>query len=173
MTTQIKMLKCYIELAIVLLLYSIWNRRNGVSAASIDVQQQMILDTHSPYSNSVSNWLQLREKRAITNYDQLINASLMAQYDLNAGKKELFFGVLLPPTLPDRCNSLAVLPAMDLAINKVQALGGILEGFNITMEYRDTQCSSTYGPLAAFELYTKRKPGRRLFISKFFFGHTH
>lgn len=74
-------------------------------------------------------------------------------------KRELFFGVLLPSNMPDRGGSPAVLPAMDLAVKKVRAPGGILEGWDITMEYRDTQCSSVYGPLAAFELYTKQKPG--------------
>lgn len=74
-------------------------------------------------------------------------------------KRELFFGVLLPSNMPDRGGSPAVLPAMELAVDKVKAPGGILEGWDITMEYRDTQCSSVYGPLAAFELYTKQKPG--------------
>lgn len=74
-------------------------------------------------------------------------------------KRELFFGLLLPSNMPDRGGSPAVLPAMELAVDKVRAPGGILEGWDITMEYRDTQCSSVYGPLAAFELYTKQKPG--------------
>lgn len=74
-------------------------------------------------------------------------------------KKELFFGLLLPSNMPDRGGSPAVLPAMELAFQKINSTGGILEGWHITMEYRDTQCSSVYGPLAAFELYTKQKPG--------------
>lgn len=74
-------------------------------------------------------------------------------------KRELFFGLLLPSNMPDRGGSPAVLPAMELAVQKIRAPGGILEGWDITMEYRDTQCSSVYGPLAAFELYTKQKPG--------------
>lgn len=78
-----------------------------------------------------------------------------------ANKRELFFGVLLPSFARGhrRCVYEAVLPAMDLAIKKVQRPGGPLFGFNITIEHRDTRCSSTYGPLAAFELFTKRKPG--------------
>lgn len=74
-------------------------------------------------------------------------------------KRELFFGLLLPSNMPDRGGGPAVLPAMELAVNKVTTPGGILGGWDITMEYRDTQCSSVYGPLAAFELYTKQKPG--------------
>lgn len=81
--------------------------------------------------------------------------------------RDLFFGVLLPSNLPDRRGSRIVLPAIELAVSKVQAPGGLLEGFNITMEYRDTMCSSVYGPLAAFELYTKRKPGQYFKIFTF------
>lgn len=79
----------------------------------------------------------------------------------SAGRRELFFGVLLPSYSRGhrRCVYEAVLPAMDLAIKKIQRPGGLLAGYNITMEHRDTRCSSTYGPLAAFELFTKRKPG--------------
>lgn len=73
--------------------------------------------------------------------------------------KELFFGLLLPSNMPDRGGSPAVLTAMDLAVNKIKGPGAMLEGWKITWEYRDTQCSSVYGPLAAFELYTKQKPG--------------
>lgn len=73
--------------------------------------------------------------------------------------KDLFFGVLMPSNLPDQRGSRIVLPTLELAVGKVQGPGGLLEGFNITWEYRDTMCSSVYGPLAAFELYTKRKPG--------------
>lgn len=75
--------------------------------------------------------------------------------------RELFFGVLLPSFTNGhrRCVYEAVLPAMDLAIRKVQRPGGLLAGYNITIEHRDTRCSSTYGPLAAFELVSKRKPG--------------
>lgn len=76
-------------------------------------------------------------------------------------RRDLVFGVLLPSVSrgPRKCAYEAVLPAMDLAIRKAQRPGGLLEHFNITIEHRDTQCSSVYGPLAAFELYTKRKPG--------------
>ena len=75
-------------------------------------------------------------------------------------KKELFFGVLLPSNHPDKGASGAILPAMSLAVSRITKSGGILDGFNITMGYRNTNCSSTLGPLAAFDLYSKRKPGR-------------
>lgn len=90
-----------------------------------------------------------------------VDASEMVSASDSYGPRELFFGVLLPSITRGAREVVieAVLPAMDLAIKKVQRPGGLLAGFNITMEHRDTRCSSTYGPLAAFDLYTKRKPG--------------
>lgn len=101
-----------------------------------------------------------RQRRQITTHYRMDPVN--NQNDINfpktqkVRKKELFFGVLLPFNEAIR----GVNPAMQLAIDKVISKNGILEGFNITMEIRDTQCSSVYGPLAAFELYTKRKPGQ-------------
>lgn len=74
----------------------------------------------------------------------------------------LFFGVLTPIKGPHRLSEWTVrtvMPTIELAIKKVQSAGGLLENFNISIEHRDTECSSTYGPLAAFEFHTKRKPG--------------
>lgn len=90
-------------------------------------------------------------------------------------KKDLFFGVLLPSDeyILDRGSTRGILAGMELAIDRVVADDetGILPGFNITMEYRDTMCSSTHGALAAFDIILKRKPGfiwAHIFIA---FGH--
>lgn len=77
-------------------------------------------------------------------------------------RKNLLFGVLLPSDehMPDGPTMKGVLPAMMLAIDNIVASDGILPGFNITLEYRDTQCSSTLGPLAAFDIINRgRRPG--------------
>lgn len=73
---------------------------------------------------------------------------------------ELYFGVLLPEKVHDNgCTFNAALPAMELAIRKLQQPGGLLEDFTIFVEYRDTKSTSTYGSLAAYDLYTKQSPG--------------
>lgn len=110
-------------------------------------EQQVIL-----YTTAETASAPLRNQR---NSDETDNANH------SNGQRELFFGALLPSVKHGVREAVAetVLPAIDLAIKKVQRPGGLLEGFNITVEYRDTHCSSTYGPLAAFELYNKRKPG--------------
>lgn len=82
-------------------------------------------------------------------------------------RKNLLFGVLLPSDeyMPDGPTMKGVLPAMMLAIDNIVAPDGILPGFNISLEYRDTQCSSTLGPLAAFDIINRgRRPG--LYIEK-------
>lgn len=74
---------------------------------------------------------------------------------------ELCFGLLLPAekTSQERCSYKEALPAMELAIRKLQQRGGIFEEFKITIEYRDTQSSTTYSSLAAVDIYTKQSPG--------------
>lgn len=76
-------------------------------------------------------------------------------------KKNIYFAVLLPPTIPlvQHTNiSALVLTAMDLAIRKLRSNNGLLSKYHVFYEYKDTNCSSTYGPLAAFDLYIINRP---------------
>ncbi|KAK3911857.1 UPF0753 protein [Frankliniella fusca] len=53
-----------------------------------------------------------------------------------------------------------ILPAMDLAIRAVShPAHGILPGWSISLRHRDSQCSSTYGPLAAFDFVMNKTVG--------------
>lgn len=73
---------------------------------------------------------------------------------------ELFFGVLLPEEPIDSgCTYKEALPAIELAIKKLQQPGGLFEQYSICVEYRDTKSSSTHGTIAAFDLYTKQPQG--------------
>lgn len=73
---------------------------------------------------------------------------------------DLHFGVLLPANPGKKeCSFMEALPAMELAIRKLQQPGGLFEKYNIFVEYRDTKSSSTYCSLAAVDLYTKQSPG--------------
>lgn len=73
---------------------------------------------------------------------------------------ELYFGVLLPEYPGKKeCSFMEALPAMELAIRKLQQPGGLFEKYDIFVEYRDTKSSSTYCSLAAVDLYTKQSPG--------------
>lgn len=105
-----------------------------------------------------------RQKRSIENPTSISDISIPM-----VTRKNLLFGVLLPSDeyMPDGPTMKGVLPAMMLAIDNIVAPDGILPGFNITLEYRDTQCSSTLGPLAAFDIINRgRRPG--LYIMKQF-----
>ncbi|KAI4498836.1 hypothetical protein M0802_006011 [Mischocyttarus mexicanus] len=53
-----------------------------------------------------------------------------------------------------------VLPAVLLAVKAVSSAKGPLPGWNIKVDHRDSRCSSTYGPLAAFEFYINQTAGR-------------
>lgn len=124
-----------------------------ISSLDGDIYTRRIRDTAT--ASALANAVQTDDRQSVDG-DVIANARKVRR---KKSLRDLFFGVLLPSNLPDRRGSRVVLPAIELAVSKVQAPGGLLEGFNITMEYRDTMCSSVYGPLAAFELYTKRKPG--------------
>lgn len=81
--------------------------------------------------------------------------------ECNDQMHELCFGVLLPAikTSQARCSYKEALPAMELAIRKLQQPGGLFERFNITVEYRDTNSSSTFSSLAAVDIYATQSPG--------------
>ena len=48
------------------------------------------------------------------------------------------------------------LPVIELAIQAVREKK-ILEGYELIIHHRDTQCSSTIGPMAAFDLYNRQE----------------
>lgn len=102
--------------------------------------------------------------RTSTNNDTMVTVTVNGTRAGHSplGRREIVFGFLWPNKGKDADENRtyqAMYPVIDLAIRKVQRPGGLLEGFKIRVEHRDTKCSSAHGPLAAFELYTTRKPG--------------
>lgn len=78
-----------------------------------------------------------------------------------AANKNITFALLLPRTLPMVPHTdvpSLVLTAMELAVRKLKEPNGLLADYNVAYEYADTKCSSTYGPMAAFDLVVLRKP---------------
>ncbi|XP_063236089.1 atrial natriuretic peptide receptor 1-like [Bacillus rossius redtenbacheri] len=65
---------------------------------------------------------------------------------------------VIAPEDPSHEQSLyRVLPAVELAVHKVtDPAHGTLPGWDIRVDHRDSNCSSTYGPLAAFEFYNNK-----------------
>lgn len=77
-------------------------------------------------------------------------------------EKILKLGVLLPAD-PTEVFSLAkVLPIVELAIPAMIKSNGPLPGWKVLVDYRDTRCSSVYGPLAAFEFYVNGSAGESI-----------
>lgn len=81
------------------------------------------------------------------------------------GMKQIHFGVLLPSksVISYRNSQVlsATLPVIELAIKHVHDKK-LLNGCELKVHYRDTQCSSTHGPLAAFDLYKRGEAGIEL-----------
>lgn len=83
---------------------------------------------------------------------------------------EINFGVLLPEeAIEIGCTYSEALPAIELAIKKLQQPGGLFEQYTISVDYRDTKSSSVHGTIAAFDLYTRQPQGFYLFIISFRF----
>lgn len=55
-----------------------------------------------------------------------------------------------------------ILPVVELAVRTVSGPNGTLPGWTIVVQHRDSRCSSTDGPLAAFEFYTNHTAGHIL-----------
>lgn len=73
------------------------------------------------------------------------------------------FAILLPESPRSRDSRIlsTVRPVIEMATNVVTGPEGVLRNVKIEIDYRDTQCSSTYGALGAFDILLKRKPGNR------------
>lgn len=74
--------------------------------------------------------------------------------------KDLFFAILFYDDPYDELrHRVTINAAIDVAIQRVQAPGGLLEGFRISTEYRDSQSSSLQGALAAWDFHYIHQPG--------------
>ncbi|XP_031626436.1 atrial natriuretic peptide receptor 1-like isoform X2 [Contarinia nasturtii] len=70
---------------------------------------------------------------------------------------ELFFGVFLPEEpIVIGCTYKEAMPAIELAIQKLQQPGGLFERYSICVEYRDTKPSSHHATISAFDLFSKQ-----------------
>jgi hypothetical protein len=79
----------------------------------------------------------------------------------NASRRGVVRLAVIAPAEHEHEESLyRVLPAVELAVRKVSDhVTGYLPGWDIRVDHRDSQCSSTYGPLAAFEFYINKSAG--------------
>ncbi|KAK1122590.1 hypothetical protein K0M31_009035 [Melipona bicolor] len=74
-------------------------------------------------------------------------------------EREVKLAVIAPADSRHEQSLPRILPAVLLAVKAVSSAKGLLPGWNITVDHRDSRCSSTYGPLAAFEFYINRTAG--------------
>lgn len=80
----------------------------------------------------------------------------------NNSDKSIRFGVLLPPE-PERYDPVSMWPALaatELAIRDQQRAGGLLEEFDVTVDYKITT-SSLAATFATFEMFSLSPPGLR------------
>lgn len=81
-------------------------------------------------------------------------------------EREVKLAVIAPADSHHEQSLPRVLPAVVLAVKAVSSAKGLLPGWNITVDHRDSRCSSIYGPLAAFEFYINRTAGHLSLLSQ-------
>lgn len=92
-------------------------------------------------------------------YIKKVNSNLRPRFNWFK-EKTVKLGVLLPFD-PNHVFSLVkVLPILEMAVPAVTKPDGPLPGWKILVDHRDTECSSTHGPLAAFEFYVNGSAGK-------------
>lgn len=76
---------------------------------------------------------------------------------------QIHLAVLMPSKAVDEMSEerssqilAATLPVIELAIQSVKERR-LLNGYELIVHHRDTNCSSTYGPMAAFDLYNRNQ----------------
>lgn len=103
---------------------------------------------------------------AVPDLDDPVNFDSKASQQLDAPQqtwreqpdRQLRFGVLFSDSPSDPLiNKAAILSAIHLACERVNGTGGLLAGFNVTVEYRNTKGSSVYGPLEAMQMYLSKR----------------
>ncbi|KAK3747649.1 hypothetical protein RRG08_024796 [Elysia crispata] len=89
-----------------------------------------------------------------------VSASL--QHESAKDKRKLLkLGVILPYKGRQPWTLPKVLPALELALDKVKN-SSLLDGYDVIINHNDSKCSDVYGPLSAFHLY--RTDGAHVFI---------
>ncbi|EDW15120.1 atrial natriuretic peptide receptor 1 isoform X1 [Drosophila mojavensis] len=118
-----------------------------------------ISDVHSFKVPETRNSYKSQRTQLVQQFLSSVNPHWGQQHDGPVQRRQLVFVALLPSVESDNKNDCImpkVLPVLELAIGHVQRMGfvGGVQ-IDITLISRDTFCSSTYGPLGFFEIYTQ------------------
>lgn len=123
--------------------------------------------TENPHTISIPNYA-LDNSRAVgyphdlaSNpfYVKKVNSNLRPRFNWFK-EKTVKLGVLLPFDPSHVFSLVKVLPILEMAVPAVTKPDGPLPGWKILVDYRDTECSSSHGPLAAFEFYVNGSAGK-------------
>jgi len=100
----------------------------------------------------------------------LIVSCASAALNASSSENQLLPGnvrlAVIAPSDPQHEQCLSrILPSIELAVSRVRdPVNGVLPSWKIDVDYRDSKCSSTYGPLAAFEFHINKSAGDITFM---------
>lgn len=128
---------------------------SAASVASIST----ISDVHSFKVPETRNSYKSQRTQLVQQFPSATNSHWSHHHGGHVLRRQLVFVALLPSVESDNKNDCImpkVLPVLELGIGHVQRMGfvGGVQ-IDITLISRDTFCSSTYGPLGFFEIYTQ------------------
>lgn len=95
-------------------------------------------------------------------HGQYYSASSVNDTNIINKNHQIHLAVLLPSRPVDEMSERSTqilattLPVIELAIRAVKEKR-ILNGYELIIHHRDTQCSSTFGPMAAFDLFNRQE----------------
>ena len=119
-----------------------------------------IQNTSSSSSSSAEQFLTITDCiKTLCPYDRLgYSDSLFSSFH---NSRQIHLALLLPSTpqtdqIINTQTLSAVLPVIELAIQNVKKQR-LLDGYELVIHSRDTKCSSTIGPIAAFELHNRNE----------------
>ncbi|XP_074661507.1 atrial natriuretic peptide receptor 3-like [Tubulanus polymorphus] len=75
-------------------------------------------------------------------------------YDPN---KVIKIGINLPTATKYMWSTYKVAPAIEIAVDTVERTSGLLDGYTFQLNYADSRCSETYGPMNAINFYIQQE----------------
>lgn len=103
---------------------------------------------------------------AISQRNECLEKCDIKKERFEAGRREIHIGVLFPSNkslLQGRNTVLGtILPVIELAVENITNTQYLLKSCTFKVHHKDTDCSSIYGPLAAFEMHALGHSGNFL-----------
>jgi hypothetical protein len=127
------------------------NNNNNNNSSSIETNDHLLIMNEEWQQECMKKWCPIGKAYPNFIFEDHLPSSVLETRQIHIA--------LLLPSKPqtDQINAQtlsAILPVIDHAIENVRNLN-LLKGYELVIHPRDTKCSSTLGPMAAFDLHSR------------------